>query len=372
MNKKITIKTLKPLCFLLILLTFITVRNAPANVAAPSQGGTPAGEPTGLENIYITGETLRLDLRPLGALNSVTDRKEVLVEAVYQVENRGKAQDLRLVFAIGSENAEDFQFRIDGRDVTSTGTVETAALPKSWQLPRDTPWTGDRKLMYNPNTYRVRSVSFSLTIPPGKHTLTARYRSEAAEYRDLEPLKAWQFAYILAPAREWAGFGGLDVSVYLPAGWQAETLPQLTREGDVLTGKFDRIPADALAVTARSVLPANYQTLQTFYNVLFCAAIFVFPVLLILFAWIKGRRLKLHWLYGIGLTVLWTTLVFAAGWQAFYGADATIPKAQFAVYGYGDAFGFLFLLVLSGIILPVGLALWMLTVYAARRLSKEL
>ena len=54
---------------------------------------------------------------------------------------------------------------------------------------------------------------------------------------------------MLAPARAWDGFGGLDVTVHLPACWAAASRPELARVGDELRGSFDAVPADALALT---------------------------------------------------------------------------------------------------------------------------
>ena len=59
------------------------------------------------------------------------------------------------------------------------------------------------------------------------------------------PTITWQFAYVLAPARAWGGFGGLDVEVLLPHGWRAAYTPDLLRNGDMLRRNFDVVPADA-------------------------------------------------------------------------------------------------------------------------------
>ncbi len=362
--KKAARKSINLLLFLSIFFNSIEIS---ANIAAPSQGGIVSAEPSGLENIFISRETLTIDFRPLGEMQSVRDNKSVLVEAVYEVENKGEDKDLKLVFVVGSKNVEDFEISIDDKKVEKTETVENSTLPKSWQTPLETPWENDRKLMYNPSSGQIESVSFALSIPKGKHTIKATYRSEAAVYSNLGKMKAFQFAYILAPAREWADFGGLEISVFLPANWKAETLPQLTREGDVLKGNFAQIPADSLAVTVQPPLPANYDLFGTIYNALFIFVIFGFPLFLIIFAWLRGYKLNLAWLYGIGLAVLWAILFFAAGFLSIHGADYKIPEVYFARYGYDDFFSGFFLIVMSVILVFVGFGLWMLTTFMARK-----
>jgi len=47
------------------------------------------------------------------------------------------------------------------------------------------------------------------------------YPAEAAVYRTSQLMPVWQLGYVLAPAREWGGFGRLDVRVELPRGWEA-------------------------------------------------------------------------------------------------------------------------------------------------------
>lgn len=367
--KNSILKSINLLIFLSLIFNSIEIS---ANMAAPSQGGNLTAEPSGLENIFITRETLTIDFRPLGEMKSVMDDKNVFVEAVYEVENRDADKNLNLIFAVGSKNVQDFEVFVDDQKVEKTEVLETYNLPESWRTSRETPWENGRKLMYNPSQNLTKPISFSLTIPKGKHTLKAKYKSEAAVFLNLGKMKAFQFAYILAPAREWAGFGELDVSVYLPKDWKIETLPQLTREGEVLKGNFKGIPADSLAITVQPPMPANYNLLRTIFDVLFGIAIFGIPLFIIIFAWFKGNTLKLSWLWGIGFSFLWAILFFAAGYFSFYGANYLIPEVYYANYGYDDIFNVFFLIVGSVILLFGGLILWFLTTFLRRKLKPQI
>lgn len=136
-------------------------------------------------------------------------------------------------------------------------------------------------------------------MPPGRHRLRASYSVTPTRYAG-SPVKYWQFAYVLAPAREWAGFGGLDVTVSAPRGWTVVTEPKLVLEGGDLKGHFDRLPADALALTARSPVPFYYHLANYSFLLLFLLAVFASPVLIILFARRRGYKLRLSWLGGPG------------------------------------------------------------------------
>ncbi len=365
--KNLFLRSINLLLFLALLFNSIEIS---ANMAAPSQGGNVSAEPSGLENIFILRENLTIDFRPLGAMQSVMDDKNVLVEAIYEVENKGIDKALRLVFTVGTRKVEDFEILIDDKKIERTEVLEIANLPENWQPPTETPWQNGKKLMYNPSRSLTKSVVFSLTIPSGKHTLKAKYKSEAAVYSNLGKMKAFQFAYILAPAREWAGFGGLDVSIILPKDWNVESLPQMTRDGDVLKGNFTEIPADSLAITVQPPLPANYSLSAATFDGLWLFAIFGFPLLLIIFGWLRGWKLQLSWLWGIGFGFLWAILFAVTGFLSFYGANYIIPEVYYVNYGYGDFFGGFFLIVFSVILLFVGFGLWMLTTFLAQKSKK--
>ncbi|HEX8353900.1 MAG TPA: hypothetical protein VF611_13420, partial [Pyrinomonadaceae bacterium] len=215
-----------------------------ANAAAPSQGGHAGAEPTGLEEVFILRESLNIDLRRLEADSH--EEQLILVEAVYELENRGVERRLDLVFAFGSA-FKDFRVWLDDQPVGSQ-PVRLEEQPRSWDAPDTTPWLDGRRLDYaggSTSYYNARdSQSFNPVVPPGRHRLRASYSVTPTRYAG-SPVRYWQFAYVLAPAREWAGFGGLDVTVSAPRGWTVVTEPELATEGGGLKGHFDQLPAGA-------------------------------------------------------------------------------------------------------------------------------
>ena len=286
----------------LVLSAFLTALRVEANAGPPFfTGGTLAAEPSGLMGVAITHETLDIDMRQLttyGKYNrgqtdtptSLERSNPIEVSAVYSITNSGPPREVPLVFASGVPSIAGFSALMNGQPV-ETQLADGVAVPEEWQPPTTTPGldghdlfylgpseetvVGARYVPYNqrhyPRTY-ARSVTstyaFTVTLPMGDSALEVRYRAEPQQYREggyTDFLHSYQFAYVLAPARAWDGFGGLDMTVRLPKCWLAASRPELERvsdalSGDNLHGSFESIPADALALT---VAPCGSAGLRT-------------------------------------------------------------------------------------------------------------
>jgi hypothetical protein len=364
MKFKISLKLFYPAFFFLFFVLHLSEPAATrANMADPAHGGATGAEPSGLEQVFINRETLNIDLRSLDG----TAEQIVLVEAIYDVENNGAEKKLELVFAFGS-GFKDFQIWVDDQEIDSQ-SLASQNSPPSWKPPLRTPWLNGQTFGYAAATrsrFSHVSQGFSVVLPAGKHRLKARYKAFPS-YLDSSPLKYWQFAYILAPARQWAGFGGLDVTINVPPGWTVVTTPELKPEGEALKGHFAQIPADALALTAQAPLPVFYRALNIFFHGLWALALFATPVFITIFAWKKGFRIKLSWLVGIGLSALWTLLIIGTGFLAAVGADYAIPRDQFSSSGYTGIFHIFGSLLAGAAAFFIGIAVWLLTVYFARK-----
>ncbi len=234
-------------------LLALPAASARANMAEPYTGparaGRAAGEPSGgLREVFIERERLRIDLRPLA------DDRPARVEAVYRVRNDGPARTLDLVFVAAGLAAGEHGVWVDGEPVAGAPAA-AGALPPSWRVPGATPaLDGDGPLAYE--TGGEGTISFRVALGAGRHEVRVRYPAAASVYVDEDRITAaQQLAYVLAPARDWAGFGGVDVRVDLPRGWRAASEPALRREGNALLGAWDRVPADAIALTVRPPEP---------------------------------------------------------------------------------------------------------------------
>jgi hypothetical protein len=352
----------------------------------PRWWGDRAAEPQGLKGVDITHQDLTIDLRPLAAVQPVH------VEAVYRLHNPGEARKLDLVFVSGVDGVTDFEVRLGDRLLESRPVPrkqshwERDELPKSWQPPP--PKLG----IEHPAFYmgaiiatEVELLEFSVELPSGLSTLRARYRARAWGAAEPDPVTAkvyptvtWQFPYVLAPAREWKSFGGLDVTVYLPEGWQAASDPKLEREGAVLRGKFGDVPADTLMLATRAPVGPELERAEHFYRGLYIAIVVAGGVL----CWGGGRLLRIipakyrnhpdFFNLSVGgavlLTLLWAALIFVGAhltWQGFLG---TLAGQESPYYFREDPIPFAcstFPLVL--VALPVGFLIAWQSAPTARR-----
>jgi hypothetical protein len=313
-----------------------------ANIG-PKWWGDRTAEPLGLEGVAIVQEELTIDLRPLTAAQPVE------VEAIYHLNNSGSAKKLDLLFITGVSGVSAFEVRLDGRLVESRRVppeewfIHKGELPKSWQPPDDMPgidFEAGRSHIHHVLQNPIL-LAFDLELPPGRSTLIARYRARAYGEDEDYPTVTWLFPYILAPAREWGSFGGLDVTVYLPDTWQSNSTPALEREGGVLRGSFTTLPADCLALAVREPMgPELQQRLR--HTIWWCVALFVLVVMGGgILCWWAGRLLGwfLVQITPPGTTVrnravLWIlpfALLMTAGWEATI--LGTRSFAQDSIYG---------------------------------------
>jgi hypothetical protein len=216
------------------------------NMAPTVMPGHAVGEPAGeLADVHIEREQLNFDLRPLADGDAVT------VEATYQVRNDGAPRQLDLVFVAAGLVDGDGGVWLDGApvDYTTERLTPSAEPPPGipWRPPQTTPQLAGGTVGYSAQYEGL--LRFSLELGAGAHEIRVRYPAEATAYTGASPARFWQLGYSLAPARQWASFGTLDVVVQLPPGWHFAASPELTRQGDEARGSFAGIPADAIGMT---------------------------------------------------------------------------------------------------------------------------
>lgn len=347
----------------LALLTICSI-NLWANVAAPSQGGQTLTEPNGIKNIDIVKENLNIDFTQLADESVIWSDRVVNVEAIYEIDNPADIAKLELVFVIVTD-AKNFQFFLNDKEIASEPIDNKEfANRQTWKKPDKTPFE-NRELMYNPNNNNLKSAKFTLALPKGRHTLKAKYKAEPTVYKNIGVMKGWQFAYSLAPARDWKSFGGLNLNIKIPTDWKFFSNLKLEQNGESLTGNFKEIPADFLAVTTQAPIPNSYKTWTDITFFTFLACLIVFPILLILFAIWKGYKWNNSWAYGILVGVIGAALVGISGFASQSLPKSFIPAGQYASYGYDDIFGVFFNIFLIPIAFVVCLMVWVISVLMA-------
>ena len=327
---------------------------ARANMAVRQPESRPGDAPRepagGLKSVRILSETLVIDLRPLKQL------RPAVVEATYSVSNEAGEHSLELVFVAasmrpgaawgwngrewlpvpGRPEAERGVW-LDGRPVEASAAAETR-LPAAWAPPSTTPGLlpGQGELPFESGG--EGTLSFRVTLAPGRHELRVRYEARPGAYADARSDAVyWQLGYVLSPAREWAGFGGLDAKVLLPAGWHAAARPEMRREGDALVAHWDALPADTLAVTAQTDEETVYDPGLFWKALLILGGLFTAPAAFAgwkLGAWLGRRGRTSAW--GLLASPLVALLLYALSYVAASALSAPRAPEQAAFNRMGD------------------------------------
>jgi hypothetical protein len=332
-------------------------------------------EPVGVAGVTVQREALTLDLRPL------TNQRPVPVELDYRLHCDRATDKVDLLFVSGNVPDAGFELRLDGKllPVSFRPIKEPAKeVPVRWRPPATTPGINSPALPYVA-TAPSRHHCYALSLAPGEHRLTLRYQATVAPARANSPTFFWQLAYVLAPARAWGGHGGLDVTVYLPPGWDSAADPSLNRDGDTLTGAFDDLPDDALTLTVRYPPPAAKKPLD------FAPALATLGGGLALCVlggaavglWLGGRQssslLALPFAAGLGLLSAVGLMVVLYFTFAPHLESSAIPPLQCVKDDRAEVqlawVQLILLCVLSSAALPLGLGLAQFAAWLTRRLT---
>jgi hypothetical protein len=180
--------------------------------------------------------------------------------------------------------------------------------------------------------HEATPLGFRLAVPPGRHDLAISFGADAVRHHHDEPTLLRQFAYVLSPARTWADFGGLDVTVHVPPGWRAAVAPAMRHEGDTLRATFATVPADSIALTVQApagwYTPVKYATLALFALVALGGGFVVAR-------WTRARERRRQLslapasvLVGLGRGLVWGLAVSATGVLAIQGPELVLPDGQ--------------------------------------------
>jgi hypothetical protein len=336
-----------------------------ANVGPPSSGGQVVAEPVGIQEVEIRWEVLQIDLRPLA------DNELAIVVAEYQLENYGPEKTLNLLFASGSAEVSQLKVSLNETPIPSHPAPETP-LPESWQPPKETPGLhGEPPVSYlGYGSQPAVPYAMTVVIPEGSQKLRVQYRAEAAIHKFGQPTLYHQFAYILAPARAWSGFGGMDVKIQLPQDWIVSCNLPLQRTGDALAGRFSELPAEAIALTTQAAVSESYVVAnEGLFWLYLLSAVFGLA-----FCWKRGRLTgrelakrpsesppRRVWTTSLFAGILAGLATFAFGLLAIFVPDFLLPANQITHYGYGKFFYLFGVVYLSSNVVLIGFGVAQLT-----------
>ena len=335
---------------LVLVILLAVAAPAYANVSQKNFPGMRAGEPAGIEQIAIEHETLVFDLR---------DRAHVT--ATYQLDNKTtEPVTEELVFVSGMSRIGGTEVRFDGAVIAgkSVSPAQAEKFPAAWSPPLTTPsLDGGEPVGFaseNPT-----SIEFTLTIPPGKHTLAVAYDVLPAMTRSHGgPTRLYQIGYVLSPARDWGSFGTLDVTVEAPAGWQIATSPPLTRTGNTLRGQFTGLPQDTIGISMAARTGSMYMVAKIALPLLVLLVLIGGGYALYQIGRARGRSAAIapSGLLAFGTSVLWAiAIAFAGGFYAV--SEIGIPAGESASHGYAALPGIALTVLGTLLALPIGFAI---------------
>jgi hypothetical protein len=193
--------------------------------------------PQGKTAVRVDSETLDFQVSP--------DLATAAVLATYRMTNAGaEPEPADIVFAYARGDHEDdpsprAAVQADGAKVDFRVTTDNDPLaPKLADL----------------DVSRLGFLLFHIDFPPGKQrTITVRYEQRATLDREAHVNATSRFEYLLSPAKRWASFGPLDISIRVPPHTELWSPLPLRRDGDARRASLAGLPEGELHFSAMSL-----------------------------------------------------------------------------------------------------------------------
>jgi hypothetical protein len=202
---------------------------------------------------------------------------------------------------------------------------------------------------------RTGFLLFHLDFAPGQsRAVTVRYEQRATEDRSARVNTTYRFVYLLSPARRWASFGPLDISVRAPPRVDLTASLPLRRDGDAYHASLPTLPDGELTISTMSrdglwfgwSDPAGYWAL-----VLAAMGLGALGIGAATGKWWQDRRGR-AWQGALLRIFVAGPLAAAVSFAALVLLASAFPPHALG-YGYGAFFGGALLVLLS---LPAGAA----------------
>ena len=225
-------------CTLALLLVLLTP--ASANSAPTRLGGTGGSALTVDEGcpVTVTAEQLTFDVSGAGDSNGLTAQ----VEAVYQMENPTENPlSVQMSFYL-EEHRGHMDSLVDVDSAVSSITADGQSLPFTIQEVETEDAAVDRFAL----TYTVEFPAW------GTREVAVAYLSSSYGLREGTTYWTQEFTYLLSPARHWAEFGSLDITIRTPEPAPyivRSSLPLREAEERCYTAHFDSLPDGELTFT---------------------------------------------------------------------------------------------------------------------------
>lgn len=342
----------------ILVLTFFAVIAA-ANVPAPFSAGEAGFEPVGFGDFGRVTERITIDM------TGIVDAAPVKIVNAFEIENDNSPKKIRLMFP----SVRDLVFELDGAVIEPAVSEPPTDFKSPWAMPSSTFWVDGKSLGYS-NNNRAPDV-FSITIPPGRHTLTIRESLTPSRNVSGRLTKYWQFAFVMLPFDARKSIKETTVEIKTPPTWDTVVMPEFAGQNGVYVGKIGETLPKALLITTKMPVPDAYATYSDYSDYALIAALFAFPAIALVLCWVYFSKLRFWWLFGILFSLSWTVISVIAAYFAQFGAAMTIPEAQQANYGYGDIGSVILILIVAVGTLFCGFPLWLGTWFAAKKMRER-
>src|SRR5262249_14216894 len=148
----------------------------------------------------------------------------------------------------------DFEARLGEKKLESLA-VETKEVLAAWTEEKAGGLVSKYEERY------LLGVRVKFTLPAGRHTLHVRY-DLAPKHEGGDITKLWTLRYRSAPAQQWEDFGGLELTVQVPEGWNLQGLPQEAKlDGDTYKVTFRMAPAQDVLLKFQAEPGGHYERL---------------------------------------------------------------------------------------------------------------
>ena len=275
------------LALLVVLLTPASANSAPTRL-----GGTGGSALTVDEGcpVTVTAEQLTFDVSGAGDSNGLTAH----VKAVYQMENPTENPlSVQMSFYL-EEHRGHMDSLVDVDSAVSSITADGQSLPFTIQEVE----TGDAAVDRFALTYTVEFPAW------GTREVAVAYLSSSYGLREGTTYWTQEFTYLLSPARHWAEFGSLDITIRTPERVPyivRSSLPLREAEERCYTAHFDSLPDGELTFTLYPRLSitladrlhavlTSYQFTFAFFLLILPLTLLALPALLIFLLQRRSRR----------------------------------------------------------------------------------
>ena len=240
--------------------------------------------------VTVTAEQLTFDVSGAGDSNGLTAQ----VEAVYQMENPTENPlSVQMSFYL-EEHRGHMDSLVDVDSAVSSITADGQSLPFTIQEVE----TGDAAVDRFALTYTVEFPAW------GTREVAVAYLSSSYGLREGTTYWTQEFTYLLSPARHWAEFGSLDITIRPPEPVPyivRSSLPLREAEERCYTAHFDSLPDGELTFTLYPRLSitladrlhavlTSYQFTFAFFLLILPLTLLALPALLIFLLQRRSRR----------------------------------------------------------------------------------